>query len=247
MKVAVNYTVYIEDCSEIDECVSYVKNYHYEAMEQLGYIVEKATYGIHRNAKRFHFHYHSINVIPENVKIYKILNAKIKSLKINSLFPHKDFKIPEMKMSYHYEFDEHAILMYPLKEYENNKNMKSDINIEHLCGITDDYLEKLRSEANKRYQETQKEHEKKELMKMEKTQQKKDLYKYLDTVILTEEIPEGYGNIEHIMRFTIKQMLKYYKENLKNFSIHQLKNVAINYLYYKNIITENNIISYINV
>jgi len=246
-EVAVNYTVYIKDMKEIEEYVKYVMNYHYEAMEQLDYVIKRTTYGIHRNASRYHIHYHSINVIPENVKKYKILNAKIKSLKINSLFPYADFTLPEMKMSYHYEFDEAAILMYPLKEYENNKIMNLDINIQYLYNITDIHLEELRAEANKRYQKAQKEHEKKELMKMEKTQQKKDLYKYLDAVIKVDEIPEGYGNIENIMRFTIKQMLKYYKENLKNFSIHQLKNVAINYLYYKNKITELNIIEYINV
>lgn len=247
MEVSVNYTVYIKDIQKIEEYVNYVKIYHYEAMEQLDYEIKRVTYGIHRNASRYHIHYHTINIIPENIKIYKILNAKIKSLKINSLFPYASFEPPEMKLSYHYEFDENAILGYPLKEYENNKVMKLDINIQDLVNVTDIHLEELRAQANKIYQTAQKAHEKKELQKMEKTQQKKDLYKYLDTVVIVDEIPEGYGNIEHIMRFTIKQMLKYYKENLKNFSIHQLKNVAINYLYYKNKITEKNIIDFINV
>ena len=170
MKVAINYTVYIEVSSEIPHYVDYISKYHYEAMEQLDYIVEKATYGIHRNAKRHHIHYHSINVIPENVKIYKILNAKIKSLKINSLFPYQNFKIPEIKMSYHYEYDERAVLMYPLKEYNNIEIMLAEVDVSYLIGITDiSYLEQLRVEANKRYQETTKEHEKKELMKKSPT------------------------------------------------------------------------------
>lgn len=249
MKVAINYTVFIKNCSKIDDYIEFIAVLHNETIEELEWTRERATHGVNRNASRYHIHYHSINVIPENKKIYKILNAKIKSLESfkKPTLPYADFEIPEIKISYHYEFDEAAILMYPLKEYENNKIMNLDINIPYIYNVTDIHLEELRAEANKRYQKAQKEHEKKELMKMEKTQQKKDLYKYLDSVIKVDEIPEGYGNIEHIMRFTIKQMLKYYKENLKNFSIHQLKNVAINYLYYKNKITELNIIEYINV
>lgn len=244
-EVAVNYTVYIKDMKEVEEYVKYIKIYHYEAMEQLDYTIKRVSYGIHRNASRYHIHYHSINVIPDNVKIYKILNAKIKSLKINSLFPYQEFTPPEIKMSYHYEFVEEDVLMYPLKEYENNKIMNLDINIEYIYNITDIHLEDLRAEANKRYQKAMKEHEKKELMKMEKTQHKKDLYSYLDKIIYYAEIPEG--SVNSVVVYTIKNVLKYYKENKKNFSIHQLKNVAVNYLYFKDIITELNIIEYINL
>lgn len=247
MEVAINYTVYIKNIQEIPYDVDYIIERHNQIMKQMEYTVKRSTYGVHRNASRYHIHYHTINIIPEDKKIYKILNAKIKTLKTKITLSYAEYILPEIKISYHYEYDENAILGYPLKEYENNKIMKSDINIQYLVNVTDIHLEELRSQANKIYVNSQKEHEKKELQKMEKTQQKKDLYKYLDTVVIVDEIPEGYGNIEHIMRFTIKQMLKFYKENLKNFSIHQLKNVAINYLYYKNKITEKNIIDYINV
>lgn len=244
MKVAINYTIYLEDHKLKDEYANYIQHYHREAMEQLDYTIKRVSYGIHRNASRYHIHYHTINVIPENVKKYKILNVKIKSLKINSML-YQTFKIPETKLSYHYEYDEEAILRYPLKEYYNNKVMNDDINYEYIYNITDIHLEDLRAEANKIYEKSLKESKEKELKKMEKTQQKKDLYHHLDLVIVLEELPEG-GNIEHIMRFTIKEMLLYYKQNNKNFSIHQLKNVAINYLYFKNKITELNIIDYIN-
>jgi len=247
MEVAINYTVYIADIAKVEDYIEYIAKRHNETINELGYTLKYSSHGIHRNASRHHIHYHSINVIPEDKKIYKILNAKIKTLKMykKHTLPYQDFEIPAVKISYHYDFNEGAILGYPLKEYENNKIMNLDINIGYIYNISEIHLEELRATANKIYQNKMKEHEKQELKKMEKTQQKKDLYSYLDKVIFYAEIPEG--SVNSVVVFTIKHILKYYKENNKNFSIHQLKNVAVNYLYFKEIITELNIIEYINL
>lgn len=249
MEVAINYTLYLGDLT-YDDDTAYIQQRHLETIEELGYELKYATCGIHRNAKRTHLHYHTINKISHGVKIYKILNAKIKNLKTSNkhTMPHMGYVIPEVKISFNYstasDYDQDKILMYPLKEYEKNKDMLDEV---VSYGLTKEQLEVFRSKSNEIYEKGVKEQKKKDLEKMEKTQTKKDLYSYLDLVIHISELPEGYGNIEYVTKYTIKRVLQYYKENNKNFSIHQLKNVAINYLYFKEKITENNIIDYINL
>lgn len=249
MEVAINYTVYLEALTEYDEMAEYIIQRHISTIKELEYELLYSVCGIHRNAKRIHIHYHTINKIPEDTKKYKALNAKLKSLNsYNYIIPYKNFKVPPVNITFKYsdeeKYDINKVLMYPLKEYENNQIMNDEV---ITFRVGKDQLEKLRREAHLMYSESIKDELLKKAKQMERTQQKKDLYSYLDININLNEIPEGYGNIEYIAKYTIKRVLQYYKNNNKNFSIHQLKNTAINYLYFKDKISEQNIIDYINI
>lgn len=249
MKVAINYTVYLGE-SSFQELSDYMKQRHSEIILELGYELCCNTYGIHRNAERLHLHYHTINDIGEE-KIFKDkgLVSKIKRLKCyqNYTLPNKDFKIPEVKISINYEnnidYDEKKILAYPLKEYDNNSNMVKEVGILDCYGVTEDQLEQYRKYSHSIYEKSRREYEKKEKKKTTKD----DLYSHLDSVVVKSNLLDFDGEIQTTVRYVVKQMLIYYKTNGKNFSIHQLKNQAINYLYFSDIISENQICNYINI
>jgi hypothetical protein len=253
MKVIINYTVYLGDSKDEDRDISYYQKYiaqrHGEIADELKYQTIKSVYGYHRNAERFHLHYHTVNVIPEGVKEYKILNDKIKRLKcykIQSL-PYKDFIVPEVKISFNYEsamdYNEEKSLSYPLKEYGDDKEMFREVKSLECISVTDKELQHYRSQSNKIYKQACKEYEKKE----KKQTNKEDLYTHLDNVIITTDIPNYYGEVDSVVRYTVKHMLMYYKKEQKPFSVHQLKNGAVNYLYFKDIITEEQICDLLNI
>ena len=141
------------------------------------------------------------------------------------------------------EYDETKILAYPLKEYDRQSVMEKDLNMEYIHNITLGQLEQYRIYAHSIYEKANKEYQKRE----KKKSKKEDLYSHLDSVIITTNIPDYHGEMELLMTYTITQILMYYKLNEKNFSIHQLKNQAVNYLYFKGIIKEIQIINYINL
>lgn len=251
MEVAINYTIYLGDYpkNEMADYVKYIEQRHIEIIRELGYIPRLNTYGFHRNAERFYLHYHTVNAVPDTAKKYKILNDKIKRLKMYNDYtlPHKEFAIPEIKISFNYSesanWNVEKILSYPLKEYDTNESMFDEVKPCECLGVTQPQLEIYRKSAHEIYCKSLKEYEKKE----EKKTKKQNLYEHLDSVVITTNISNYSGEIDIIVRFVVKHMLKYYKENQQSFSIHQLKNGAINYLYFKEIIDETEICNYMNI
>lgn len=251
MEVTINYTIYLGDYpkNEMEDYVKYIETRHLEILKELGYTLSLNTYGFHRNAERFHLHYHTINAVPDTAKRYKILNDKIKRLKMYNDYtlPHKEFTIPEVKISFNYsdssDWNVDKILAYPLKEYDTNEAMVKEVDDGKCLGVTPLKLENYRKYAHGIYCRFLKEYEKKQ----EKKSKKQSLYEHLDNVVVTTNIPNYSGEIDIIVRYVVKHMLIYYKENQQCFSIHQLKNGAINYLYFKGIIDETNICNYMNI
>lgn len=256
MKVIINYTVYLGECS-IDDYLSYVRNLHQEIVNEIGYELNMATCGVHRNASRGHIHYHTVNEFEidekKKIKKYKILNDKIKRLKCykEQTVVHPRFVIPEVKITFNYDddtdYNEMKSLAYPMKEYGTNQDMYKDIDVDDTTNIGQSKLEELRKYANDIYRQKLNEQAKQQAKDDKKKKCKQDLYTYLDSVIVTTNIPHYHGEVESIVRFTVKQMLVFYKSNNQNFSIHQLKNVAINYLYFSGIIDERDIIVYAQI
>ncbi len=252
MKVVINYTIYLGEC-KIEEYVEYIEQRHKEIMSELGYDICCNTYGIHRNAERLHIHYHTINEfeVTEKKKIYKDkgLISKIKRLGVyqNYTLPNKDFVIPEVKLSINYkgalDYDEVKVLAYPLKEYDANADMIKEVELKKCKGLGEKKMEELRKYANSLYIKTKKQYEKKEKQKTSK----EDLYTYLDKVVVKSNLYELDEDIQSHVRYVVKMMLIYYKENCKNFSIHQLKNQAVNYLYFSDVINESQICNYMNI
>lgn len=252
-EVLINYTVYLEgkhlEEDELEQYVAYIEQRHYHIIDELGYSILAATYGVHRNAKRMHMHYHTKNAIPLGSKHYKILNDKIKRLKCfqEHILPHKNFKLPEVKITFKYkyelDYDWWKSLAYPLKEYSSDEEMNKEVTEATCINVTECQLGEMRYYANDIYNESQKQR----IAEVEKQNKKADLYSHLDEVIITSNIPHYKGEIEILVRYTVKHMLMYYKMKNQNFSIHQLKNVAINYLYFKEIIDEGDIVIYAQI
>ena len=249
MKVCINYTYYLGD-GDWDELIAFACKQHLAIIDELGYELCCNTYGIHRNAERLHLHFHSVNDIKKG-KIFKKngLQSKIKRLDSFKcpLLAHKDFVLPEVKLSTNYDddinWDSVKILAYPLKEYDSNDKMIKEVNVGECVNVTIRQLEEYRAYAHALYQRAQKEFVKKEQKKTDKG----DLYSHLDAVIITTNIPDLCSEVRLIVLYTVKQILEYYKMNQKNFSIHQLKNQAVNYLYFKEIINSTQICEYINI
>lgn len=253
MKVIINYTVFGFDASDsIFDNISYMTVRHKSFMEELGYELLKFTVGVHRNAERMHLHFHTVNEIGDK-KMYKTLPAKIKRLKAYSDhdLPHPKFMIPKIKITVKYEeedgYDTRKSLAYPLKEYDTNECMFKDIDFDDVFGITLEELYDLRAYANSLYKEYVLKYNERQKQQEDKKDKKMALYDHLDKVIVTTNIPDYNGEVCTIVRYTVKQMLIYYKMNNQNFSIHQLKNVAINYLYFKEIIDERQICVYAQI
>lgn len=251
MKVIINYTVYLGEDS-IDDHLMYIAQRHIDIIKELGYELLEATGGVHRQASRCHIHYHTVNDM-KDTKVYKILNDKIKRLKVYKEYTlvHPKFVIPEVKITFKYEnqegYDEVKSLAYPLKEYDTDADMLKDIDLDDNHNISYERLRDLRKSANDIYRASVNEKAKKDAEKAEKENKKKALYSHLDSVVITTNIPHYHGEIETIVRYTVKHMLIYYKMNNQNFSIHQLKNVAINYLYFNDIIDERDICVYSHI
>jgi len=253
MKVIINYTVYLGDLADEDRDIQhyhkYISQRHYDIVSELKYQTIRSVYGFHRNAERFHLHYHTVNSIPEGEKQYKILNDKIKRLKCykTHTLPYKDFTIPEVKISFNYEqaddYNEEKSLSYPLKEYGDQAEMVKEVSHENCLSFCEKQLEQYRKLSHQIYKQSLKEYEKKE----KKKTQKEDLYSHLDKVILTSDISTYYDEIQIVVKYVVKQMLMYYKMEQKPFSVHQLKNGAINYLYFREIITEEQICDIMNI
>lgn len=243
--VMINYTVYLGE-DELENYVKYIEKRHCDIAKELGYTIWGATYGVHRNAERIHMHYHTKNTIPAGTKFYKILNDKIKRLKCYAVHeaPHKQFKIPKVHISFKYGneegYDWYKSLSYPLKEYSNDKEMEKEVTEETCINVAQCQLREMRKKANDIYNESQRQ----KMEELNKKNKKACLYNHLDEVIITSNIPHYKGEVELLVRYTVKHMLMYYKMNKQSFSIHQLKNVAINYLYFREIIDEGDIVIY---
>lgn len=262
MKVVINYTVYLGK-EDIDEYVKFMLTRHNQVTHELKYTLWKLSYGVHRNAERPHLHFHTINEICEGGKIYKGkgLVSKIKRTEAwrHPTVPYIPFEIPAIKMTVNYEtggdprypYDERKILAYPFKEYGNMDALEKDVDLEIICnlpfeGIAIRDIEPLRDYAHKLYIEAQANRDRVAKEEAKKKKDKNDLYSQLDKVIVTTNLYDKPNEMEYLMRYTQKQILMYYKENDKRFSIHQLKNTAANYLFFKDIVTADQIVDYVN-
>lgn len=230
-----------------------INNTHSSASDiiqnDLKYQIEKHTMGIHRESKNLHAHITYVCQV-NNGKHYKILNDKIKRSKFN--------KLPEKtNITFKYDneekYDEFKALAYNLKEYSHYNDMSSDYTKYHeeITAEVKQELEELRKHGNNQFCIAKKHKEEKEKDNNEKKDLKKNMYSYIDHRIdldqkqFTQEL--DIGAISQEVRWIAYHILKFYKDNNKSFSIAHLKNQALNYLYNKDYITEEQILSYANI
>jgi len=193
--------------------------------------------GCHREAPREHYH---LMCVWEHAKPIKYLNQKI--LRIKNL--HEEFKDIRISTTFTYEdnkfrsnpkneYDEN-VLMYALKEY-NFASYSFHDEVKYF-GFTLLEIEQLRKEAHKIW----------ERVKVQKTKEKEtkrgvnDLYKYIDT--FTDHMSINYPSYGDKKREILKIILEYKRIKEDKIYTNQLKDLIINYLYSRKMITEYDII-----
>ena len=221
-----------------------------------------------------HTHIHFSLEIPNIYKTYKYLNEKIKRNEIFSLLKSEikeklSYKIAktnntiskniEIKISFKYsdeiDYDEFKSLAYPLKEYDTKDNMVIDLcNIELeikdklVCLQENDDWEVYREYANKIYIVSKKIKRDKKEIKDKKDKELQSLEDYLE-----KNIKPGDGELldeietKLLIHHTVRHSLFWYRQNDKKFNVNSLKNIAINFLYKRQNIDENNILIYLKL
>ena len=193
------------------------------------------------NTGKVHWHINmKLRFEKESYKKYKDLGSKIRRLKIDIPKEYKELFPSKYKISYYYEDDEkydEACMGYPLKEYVSIM----EVPIMLQLGYEDEEIEELRKQAHKKWIKifTERENKKNEEI---------NLKDYLDDhVVIDEDSSSGYK-----IRQVIRQILFYRKiqnkqGNTKSVQLTRLKDQAVSYLYFKNLITESDIIEELRI
>lgn len=258
MKVIIAFTIPLVERNDKDPCYhewikDTINQTHSSACDiihkDLKYQILKYSLGIHRNSPNLHAHITYVCSV-NNAKYYKILNDKIKRSNFNNL-PNKT------NITFCYDndakYDEFKALAYNLKEYCTVNLMEEDYSRYHeeISDEVKQELEELRKYGNEQYLLSQKYKEQKHKDKQDKKDLKNNMYSYLELKIDHEQKQFSQlldiGVITQHVRWISYHILQFYKENNKSFSIAHLKNQALNFLYNKDYITEDQILTYAHI
>jgi hypothetical protein len=254
MKISIMITIFSHEDNLIVDYLGKVDR----LCDELKYEKLKVVYGKHRQSKRAHTHMTCI-LETNGSKTYKGLDSKVrrsagfntsKTQDLLELFQSTDYKI-SVRTALDKGFNEMLGLGYPLKEYDNDGELEKDIRrsrhqsegggmFDLAYGVTDKEVYELRKEANDSYQIAKAYRAKQEEQELKGKNQKLSLYAYLDTQINIFECNE---HVDYKLRLVIKEILLYYKKENKSFRLNGLKDMAINYLYQKDLVESDDIIT----
>ena len=210
------------------------------------YSLENLTTGVHTDASRVHRHV-MIIYNTNGEKAYKTLNKKCQTIwKQISLYDNMKLQVTftynndGYKSNPRNSYDE-TCLMYPFKEYSHNNEIEYDFQ----KGFYEDELHDMREKAHRKWSKYLKDKQKDQEDKIAKENKKKQLYIYLEQhtqYMLTEPLTQ-----HRTIKETIVLILKYKKEYDESFRIHDLKNIAVNFLWKYNRIGHEGILELINM
>ena len=199
--------------------------------------------GRHCQSANGHIHWH-INIILKfeegKYKKYKDLGSKIHRLKIDIPKEYKEIFPKKYQVKFYYEdnpdYNEQC-MGYPLKEYAHI----TDVPLMLQQGYGDEEIEELRKRAHSIW-----------LPKFQEHQQKKEeeikLKDYLDDhVNVDEDSPPGYKIRQVIRKILFYRKLQHKQGTTKSVQLTRLKDQAVSYLYFKNLITESDIIEELRI
>jgi len=199
------------------------------------------TYGVHSLASREHYHVYTLwdvsgckclKTLDKPFHKYKKTLNLAKQIKISLSFcynkvayrsnPKHNFRIFAMAYAY--------------KEYASF----NEIDIEKQFNLSDQAMEELREYSNAMFTDACNKRKKEEDKKKEQETKKQQLYEHLD-------IKTQYMNYETLLmsvkiRDIVRETLIYKKINNDSFRLNDLKNQAVNYLYNRGKVSEDDII-----
>lgn len=232
----------------LDEFISKIN----AVMDKLEYKIERRIVGLHSNAKREHYHI--------AVKISYLKNpVKHLNRKLTPLLNEKDL---DYKISFYHnddsKYDEEKPFMYPLKESQNKTQNKA-LYTKYAVNIPEETFSSYTITACAIYDKVQydklQKDEKKQILE-DTTESKysfldKELFNILnydnDTIYAVSEFRSQ--NIEKKLKSVCKTLMKYQKiqyleQNKKCFKIGAIMDLAISYLYFRELTDEDELLDY---
>lgn len=248
-KTCLTFTLF--DCQFIDEFYDIIVKIF---QDKLKYNIDKIIVGKHSNAKREH--YHLAFLVSYSTSSLKHLNRKLTPL-INNKDRNVDFKIS----FYHNDdpkYDEIKPFMYPLKESQNKEQNKTLFS-KYSYNILLSEFEQWSITAIGIYDKICYDLNQKKEQQLQKEDTTKSKYKYIDKElfnILDYDSDTIYPlgdfmskNIEQKLKEICKILLRYQKLQFQTsdklvFKITSIMDLAISYLYFRNLVTEDELIEY---
>lgn len=226
MKLLTNFTIFSEELI--------TKTFIEIMSKELNIELIKMIKGVHRDAPRVHQH---VMCIWEDPKPIKFLNQKVSKIKNK----YEEFKDIDIRTAFTYEdnkfrsnqknkYDE-DVLKYALKEYTDNLQMIDSV---EYVGYTESEIHDLRKEANKIWEQ----------VKEKKTKEKEsknnigEMYQYVDLQIIKDGWTYSYPSFQEKKRKILKYILVFKKKSKDKIFTNQLKDLIINYLFSRDVITE---------
>ena len=221
----------------------YYKRLDKKGYKDINYDIVCLSVGLHLDASRPHCHIgHLINTNSD--KEIKNWDKSLRPLLLEFIQLFKD-KI-DLKISFNSkveETDRMAVLAYPLKEYRKFNDI---LLLKRFINLSDEEIEQLRIFAHSKWIEVLAGKAKKAKDKQQTEDTLEQKWLYIDEQILVDKI-QFYSlimedKVRLIMRWLLQYQKKQYEQSQKrSFRVSNLKETAMNYLYLKNMISENDI------
>lgn len=215
------------------------------------YQVVKMTMGLHKKANRLHYHIgHLVDIGEKNIIHWdKHLRGLIALADSDNSIKEKI----DIKISFNNTVEENDItnvLAYPLKEYTSIDEV---LHIQDFINLTKNDIESMRQYANGIYKQKCYEKQCKEKKKMETEDNLTSKWKFLDEQ-LKIEYQEDFMSLKHleykwkltkILHLLLDyETLQHQENDKKLFRVSTLNDVAISYLFYKKLLSNDEIIKY---
>lgn len=254
MKLAVTYTLLPkidltdEELLDIgDRLIQSLPNYYnrlnVKGLKDIKYDIVCLTIGLHCDASRHHIH---IGHLLETNNDKEIIHWD-KTLRPLLLPFINSFKTKiDLKISFNNKVEETdilSVLAYPLKEYRSFNEIYLT---KQFIGLTDKQIEEYRIFAHSKWLGVKQGKVKKDKDKRNTEETLENKWLWLDDAIVNKSL-EFYGlNTDSKLRFIMCSLLHYHKDQYeqnakRSFRISGIKETAMNYLYLKQIIDENDI------
>lgn len=227
----------------IEKTQEYI-NYSQKQLKDEGYTIVRASVGIHKDATRLHTHMTTVLDIPDH-KIVKYFNKKFEKLLLNT-----DDRFELRRTLWkddNPKYDERRGLAYNLKEYENFDQV---LLLPSFVGLTNEEIEEMRIYAHDEWKKAKAENDRNAKRKQFEEDERSNIFQYIDDFISPKnrQVMTKYFRFDSV---TTKQqvdlvkvaVMQYYEDRYNEtgksgFKAYSVKDIAINYVVCKNLVSK---------
>lgn len=219
-------------------------NYSQKQLKDEGYTIVSASVGIHKDATRLHTHMTTVLDIPDH-KIVKYFNKKFEKLLLNT-----DDRFELRRTLWkddNPKYDERRGLAYNLKEYANFEEV---VLLSTFIGLTNEEIEEMRIYAHDEWKKAKVESDRNAKRKQFEEDERSNIFQYLDDFISPKnrKIVTEVGRFDELETSLKVSLVKYgvmqyyedrYNETGKSgFKAYSVKDISINYVVCKNLVSK---------